>query len=167
MIRRSLGALVALGTTVALLVVPVQAGASPARPANGPSTIAAAGCPVPFWGIFCSEPYLSTPLGPLAQATQINGEGGARPGKYSPVRDQFLGTPGWMLLTGNRWYEFDVVQSTDGVVAPVKGYGRVYHPVIGEVLYATQYFFTHARWGVYSFRTKVFNPTDPWYPIVT
>jgi hypothetical protein len=163
MIRRTLGALVALGATAALLAVPVQAGAAPV---SDRYEIAAADCPVPFWGTFCSLPYLATGFGPVAQATQLNSSTSeARSGKYSPVTGEFLPETDWMTVTGQRLWELEA-KATDGVVAPIKGYARVHHPVVGDVLYATQYFFTHARWGVFSFETKLFNPTDPWYPVV-
>ena len=114
MIRRLLAVLVLAGS----LVVAV------------PGHAAAAGqCPIPFWGIYCPTPYLSTGFGAVAQATQLSSAGAdARYGMYSPVTGAFSPSTDWMNMVQNKWVEVDAVKSTDNVVGPVKGYATFATP---------------------------------------
>lgn len=155
MIRKTLHLLAVLVLTSGLAVF-APAGAA-----------AIAGCPNPFWGIYCSTPYLMTPLGPLSQATQISVAGAdARYGLYSPETDQFMPSTDWMNMVKNRWIEVSSVTATDGIAGPVKGYASVNTP-FGEATWGTQYFFTHARTGIYNLVTNLFYPDGAWYPVAT
>jgi hypothetical protein len=154
MIRRTLHVLAVLVAAGALLFAAAPANAAPA-----------AGCPNPFWGIFCPTPYLSTGFGPVAQATQISAAGAdARIGKYSPLTGEFAPSTEWMNMVKNGWVEIDKAKATDGVVAPVKGYATV-ETAFGEAAWVTQYFFTHGRWGIYNLVTATFYPQGDWFPV--
>lgn len=155
MIRKSLHLLAVLVVTGALTVI------------APPSAAAFSGCPNPFWGIFCPEPYLMTPLGALSQGTQISAAGAdARMGLYSPETDKFMPSTDWMSMVKNRWIREDKIKATDGVVAPVKGYASVSTP-FGEASWAIQYFFDYGRTGIYNLTTNTFYPQGDWYPVAS
>lgn len=131
-----------------------------------PGNASAAGqCPIPFWGIYCPTPYLSTGYGAVAQATQISAAGAdARIGMYSPITGAFSPSTGWMDMVKNDWVEIAEAKATDGVVAPVKGYAVVDTPY-GPASWVTQYFFGYGRWGTYNLVTKLFYPQGDWFPV--
>jgi hypothetical protein len=166
MFRRVFRALVAVCAIATLLTVPLHASASPARPAAGPSAVAAEDCVVPFWGIFHPRTLLATPFGPGAQAVQWwdrSDIDAARIGIYSPLTGQFQPTTEWWPLLSPNCTTFDAL-ATDGIRAPVVGWGRIRTP-FGEAVFATQYFFAFGRWGNYNYETHLFHPSTDWTPV--
>ncbi|RZS38975.1 hypothetical protein EV193_104186 [Herbihabitans rhizosphaerae] len=146
------------GVALALAAVPGVAQATPA-PAAGttPITIAAAPCPNPFWGLFCTRPYLATPFGPVSQATQLSGDGRARAGKYSPITGEFAPSTGWLRIIRQELYDLQAARATDGQIGRVTGYAQLSSP-LGPAVWATQFQSGRGRWGVYNFATNLFYP---------
>jgi len=133
-----------------------------------PMTAQAAGCPIPFYGIFCAPlSLLDTAYGPIARAFQVSPGGNeARYGNYSLLRDEFLPLTDWAPIHSTQEQLVRNVWATDGISGTIRGYGSV-DTEFGPATWGVQFadfgsLGVLGRFGIYNFLSNTFYPEGDW-----